>query len=81
MPTDEVAETENDLRPESAGRGKKESHGVLAGGFEDGKGVAGALRHANSILWRAFCGMPPPQELKALLERVFSGRGLYLYVH
>jgi hypothetical protein len=30
--------------------------------------------------WRAFCGMPPPQELKALFEWVFSGRGLYLYV-
>jgi hypothetical protein len=31
--------------------------------------------------WRAFSGMPPPPELKALLERVFSDRGLYLYVH
>ncbi len=31
--------------------------------------------------WRAYCGMPPPLELKALLEQVFSGRGLYLYVH
>jgi hypothetical protein len=31
--------------------------------------------------WRAFCGKPPPPELEALLERVFSGRGLYLYVH
>ena len=29
--------------------------------------------------WRAFSGMPPPKELKALLERVFSGRGIYLY--
>jgi hypothetical protein len=31
--------------------------------------------------WRAFSKVPPPRELKALLERVFSGRGLYLYVH
>jgi hypothetical protein len=31
--------------------------------------------------WRAFSAMPPPPELKALLEWVFSGRGLYLYVH
>ena len=31
--------------------------------------------------WGTFSGMPPPPELKALLERVFSGRGLYLYVH
>ena len=29
--------------------------------------------------WRAFSGLPPPAELKALLERVFSGQGLYLY--
>jgi hypothetical protein len=31
--------------------------------------------------WRAFSGMHPPEELKALLERVFSGRELHLYVH
>ena len=30
--------------------------------------------------WRAFSGMPPPRELRVLLESVFSGRGLYLYV-
>jgi hypothetical protein len=30
--------------------------------------------------WRAFSGMPPPSELRVLLESVFSGRGLYLYV-
>ena len=31
--------------------------------------------------WKAFSGMPPPPQLKALLEWVFSGKGLYLYVH
>jgi hypothetical protein len=31
--------------------------------------------------WRAFSGMPPPKELRALLDRVYMGRGLYLYVH
>jgi hypothetical protein len=31
--------------------------------------------------WRAFSEKPPPPELKALLERVFSGQGLCLYVH
>jgi hypothetical protein len=30
--------------------------------------------------WRAFSGMPPPKEPKALLEKVFSGKGLYLNV-
>jgi hypothetical protein len=29
--------------------------------------------------WRAFTDLPPPRELEALLERVYSGRGLYLY--
>jgi hypothetical protein len=30
--------------------------------------------------WRAFCDLPPPTELRALLEMVYSGRELYLYV-
>jgi hypothetical protein len=29
--------------------------------------------------WRAFSGKPPPSGLKALLERVFAGEGIYLY--
>jgi hypothetical protein len=29
--------------------------------------------------WRAFSDLPPLPELGALLERVSSGRGLYLY--
>ena len=29
--------------------------------------------------WRAFSDLPPPEELRALLEWVFSGKGLYLY--
>ena len=31
--------------------------------------------------WRAYSEKPPPKELRRLLERVFVGRGLYLYVH
>jgi hypothetical protein len=31
--------------------------------------------------WRAYSGMPPPSALRRLLERVFCGVGLYLYVH
>src|SRR5215203_5908300 len=31
--------------------------------------------------WRVFSGMPPPAELRRLLEQLFAGRGLYLYVH
>ncbi len=30
--------------------------------------------------WRAFSDLPPPKELRELLERVFAGRELYLYV-
>jgi hypothetical protein len=29
--------------------------------------------------WRAFSDLPPPEGLKALLDWVFSGRGLYLH--
>jgi hypothetical protein len=29
--------------------------------------------------WRAFSEKDPPRELRALLERVFSGKGLCLY--
>jgi hypothetical protein len=77
--TDEVAETANDPAAGSAGRGKKEPR-VLR---------PEALRSVRAWLepwvmlwryWRALSGMPPPKELKALLEKVFSGRGLYHYV-
>jgi SRSO17 transposase len=50
LPTEEPAETENDPSAESAGRGKKESSGVLAAGAKSSKGVAGALSHAMAIL-------------------------------
>ena len=29
--------------------------------------------------WRAFSDLPPPKELRVMLEWVFSGKGLYLY--
>jgi hypothetical protein len=38
LPTDEPAEPENDLCAKSAERGGKQTSGVLAGGFEGGKG-------------------------------------------
>jgi hypothetical protein len=31
--------------------------------------------------WKAFSDPPPPLELRVLLDRVFSGRGFYLYAH
>src|SRR5215210_5478355 len=81
LPTDEPPETTNDLPSATEGRGKKESQGILAGGLE--RAVRGWLEPWIMLgrYWRAFSGMPPPQELGALLDRVFSGRGLYLYVH
>ena len=30
--------------------------------------------------WRAFSEKSPPEELKELLELLFAGKGLYLYV-
>jgi hypothetical protein len=51
LPTDEEpAETEKTPSAESAGRGKKETLGILARGFEGGKGVAGAMGNALAIL-------------------------------
>ncbi len=50
LPTEEPAETENDPPTEQEGRGKKETPGILAGGFEGGKGVVGAVDHALAIL-------------------------------
>jgi len=65
----------------AAGRGEKEARGILAGDLENE--VRGWLEPyiMLSRYWRAFSKMPPPPQLRALLERVFSGRGLYLYVH
>jgi hypothetical protein len=50
LPTDEPAESGNDPFADSAGRGKKESLGVLAGEPEGGEGVARALGKAVAIL-------------------------------
>jgi DDE superfamily endonuclease len=51
LPTEEPAERENRPSADSEGRGKKEAAGMLlAGSIEDGKGVVGALRNAQSIL-------------------------------
>ena len=29
--------------------------------------------------WKAYSDLPPPKELRKLLERLFCGEGLYLY--
>ncbi len=50
LPSEDPLETENDPPPDSGGRGKKESAGVLAGGLESGKGVAGTVGNAVAIL-------------------------------
>src|SRR5215210_412332 len=51
LPTEEVVKTNNnDASVDSAGRGKKEDQAVLAGDAQGGKGMAGALCHAQSIL-------------------------------
>jgi hypothetical protein len=53
LPIDEVAETEDDptTSADSERRGEKETpSSILAGGLEDGKGVAGTLRNAHALL-------------------------------
>jgi hypothetical protein len=72
--------TDDDPPSETQGRGEKESQGILAGGLEGGKGWLEPWIMLRRY-WRAFSGMPPPRELRTLLERVFCGEGLYLYAH
>jgi hypothetical protein len=31
--------------------------------------------------WKAFSEKDPPKELQKLLDKLFSGEGIYLYVH
>jgi hypothetical protein len=80
LPIEEMAEKERDSAAESAGRGKRRAQVSWP---EALRVVRGWLEPYVMLwrYWRAYCGMPPPLELKALLEQVFSGRGLYLYVH
>ena len=72
--------TEEDLPAESVERGKKETQGVVAGGVEGGEGWLEPYVMLGRY-WKAYTDLPPPLELRALLESVFSGEGLYLYVH
>jgi hypothetical protein len=87
LPTKEPAQkTENDPPADSGGRGKKAEAPASSWQLtwpEALRAVRGWLEPYVMLMryWKAFCGKPPPPELEALLERVFSGRGLYLYVH
>ena len=47
---EQPAETGNDPPSQQGGRGKKEARGLLAGGFEGGEGVVGAMDNAKEIL-------------------------------
>jgi hypothetical protein len=49
LPTEEMAQTDDDLPADSEGRGKK-AQDILAGDAQGSKGVVGALDHAEAIL-------------------------------
>lgn len=49
-PDEPTEREEDDLPADPAGRGKEEAAGVLAGGLEDGEGVAGAVGDAPALL-------------------------------
>src|SRR5215217_4126986 len=72
------------LRNPNTGRGEKERRSseacepLVATGAEESEGMAGTIRDAHALLEGAL-GSAPPEELKALLEWVFLGKGLYLY--
>src|ERR687898_1297853 len=50
LPTEGMAESDDDPPADSEERGKKETQGVVAGDLEGGEGVAGAVDHALAIL-------------------------------
>src|SRR5215210_1866622 len=58
LPTDEPAETEEGPPAESVERGKKETPSVVAGGFESGEGMAGAVDNALAILEGVYRSAP-----------------------
>jgi hypothetical protein len=70
LPTDEPPERTNDLPSVAEGRGKKESQGILAGGLEGGKGMAGALDNARQILEGVLRDAPASRARSAAREGV-----------
>ena len=82
LPTEEPTETEDTPASSSgpAGTGKKEAGRIVAGGAEGGEGWLEPYVMFWRY-WRAYTDLPPPEELRAPLERKFAGEGLYLYVH
>ena len=58
LPTEGMAETDDDPPADSEERGKKETQGVVAGDLEGGEGVAGAVDHALAILEGVYRSAP-----------------------
>jgi hypothetical protein len=50
LPTEEMAQTDDEPPVDSEGRGKKEARGILAGDAQGSKGVVRAVDHAEAIL-------------------------------
>jgi hypothetical protein len=66
------------LPPPNQREGEKETRGILATDFEDGKGVVGALRDAPSILEGVLREAPTVEAKGAASEGVFGQRTLSL---
>jgi hypothetical protein len=58
LPTEGIAESDDDPPADSEERGKKETQGVVAGDLEGGEGVAGAVDHALAILEGVYRSAP-----------------------
>jgi len=79
-PEESAEQPEEDLPAGSVARGGR--RGASVSWPEALRAVRGWLE-PWIMLWRywgAFSDLPPPKELGVLLERVFSGREIYLYV-
>ena len=72
------------IAADEADGGEKEGQdgaaSVVATGAAEDPLVVAAVRNAPAILG-AYTDLPPPEELRALLSRLFAAEGLHLYVH
>ena len=72
------------IAADEADGGEKEGQdgaaSVVATGAAEDPLVVAAVRNAPAILAGVYRSLPPPEELRVLLSRLFAAEGLHLYV-
>jgi hypothetical protein len=72
LPTEDAERAEGDLPAGPTGRGKEQDAGVLAGGLEGGKGVAGTMDNAVALLEGVLRDAPAIRAKSAAREGVLG---------